>query len=144
MSQADVDLVRALVPAAETDWAAMVRDQAIVDQLAEAVGDVFEPGFRCCISSIVDNWLQGFDGLWAAWREWLEPWESYHVHEEQISDLGDGRVLWLGRDVGGRPDGGGDVTLLSSAIWTLREGKVSRVVFYTNRERALAASCSDA
>lgn len=143
MSQADVDLVRALVPSPEVDWAAVIHDEAMSRQLRAATTDLFDPGFRCCMSSVTDTWREGMAGLWAIWEEWLEPWSSYHIYEEEIRDLGDGRVLWMGRDVGGRPDDTGDVTLLSSAIWTVSSGKVSEVVFYASRERALQVADAD-
>jgi ketosteroid isomerase-like protein len=55
-------------------------------------------------------------------------------------DLGDGRVLYLGHDYGGRKDGLGEIALLASAIWTVRDGKVAEVVFYANRDDAFAAA----
>jgi ketosteroid isomerase-like protein len=49
-------------------------------------------------------------------------------------------VLYLGRDFGGRRDGLREIELLSSAIWTVREGKVIRIVFYASRDAALEAA----
>jgi hypothetical protein len=50
-----------------------------------------------------------------------------------------GRALWLGRDFGGRPDGR-EVELHSSAIWTIRDGRVVEAVFYANRDDAFEAA----
>lgn len=139
MSEADVDLVRSLVGPPKTDWAAVVRGERRLAEIEEASRSLFEPGFRCSMFSVVDLRLSGFEGLWTIWREWTEPWASYHVFEEEVLDLGDGRVLWLGRDVGGTP-GGGDVTLHSSAVWTVTGGRISEVTFYAQRESALATA----
>jgi hypothetical protein len=143
MSQADVELVRALVPPPETDWAASVRDESRLREIEESSRALFAPDFPCSMLSVADTQLQGFEGLWTIWREWLEPWAEYHVFEEEIVDLGEGKVLWLGRDVGQSKSGAGRVTLHSSAIWSVSDGLISEVVFYPQRSTALAAAGID-
>jgi ketosteroid isomerase-like protein len=98
---------------------------------------VFAPEFRAGLAGVTETWLPGFEGLRKLWLEWLEPWDTYRAREERIEDLGDGRVLWLGQDTGTRVDGTGDVVMASSAIWTVRDGKVTEAVFYADRVRSL-------
>ena len=133
----DVELVRSLVPPPEVDWAAVIRDDAIAEALEEQSADVFAEHFRCGLAGVTETWLFGLWGLRAVWLEWLEPWTTYHAREEQIEDLGDGRILWLGHDTGTRSDGTGEVAMASSAIWTIKDGKVTEAVFYADRARAL-------
>lgn len=136
VSRDDVDLVRSLVPT-NVDWAAIVRDDDRARELGEASRSLFAPDFRCALVGITDESLTGFDGLRSVWLEWLKPWASYRVQEEEIIDLGEGRVLWLGHDIGGRRDGPGEIVLRSSAIWTVVDGRIAEVLFYAERRRAL-------
>ena len=137
MGSGNVELVRSLVPQPEIDWAAAIRDDEVARQLEAASKDLFEPGFACTLKGVTETRLSGFEGLRALWLEWLEPWSTYHVREERIEDLGDGRVLWTGQDSGTRSDGSGEVAMASSAIWTIRSGMVSEVVFFADRARCL-------
>jgi len=52
-------------------------------------------------------------------------------------DLGD-KVLVLVRDFGRRAGDTREVAVTSAAIWTVRDGKVTQVTFYADRDRALA------
>jgi ketosteroid isomerase-like protein len=140
MSQADVDLVRRLNPAPEVDWAAIVRDDALAAALEEAVADVVDATFKCAFVGVTETWFSGFDGLRALWLDWMEPWASYRTEEEATLDLGDGRVLYLGRDFGGRKDGREEIELRSSAIWTISNGKVTQIMFFAERDVAREAA----
>src|SRR4051812_27815010 len=72
----------------------------------------------------------GLDGLRAAWRDWLQPWESYYAGVEDVIDAGNGRVVVLTRDHA-RPKGtSSEVTFLGAPVWTVRQGKVARIEFY--------------
>jgi ketosteroid isomerase-like protein len=140
MAQQDVDLVRALVLPAEVDLAAVLRDDDSTAALEETSRDLFDPAFRCAMKTVTETWRDGFNGLRQVWLEWLEPWTTYRAVEEDVVDLGGGRVLWLGRDIGTREESGDEVVLISSAIWTVRDGRVSEAVFYASRDEALAVA----
>jgi len=137
MAKEDVDLIRSLVPPHEVDWAAVIRNDELAQQLEAASRPAFAPEFRSGLLGISETRGTGFEGLRAIWLEWLEPWETYRVKEERIEDLGDGRVVWLGRDYGTQADASGEIALVSSAIWTVNDGKVVEVVFYADRARCL-------
>lgn len=137
MASEDVELIRSLVPPPEVDWAAVIRDDTLAKGLQEGSSEVFAPEFRAGLAGVTETWLPGFKGLRKLWLEWLEPWETYRAREERIEDLGDGRILWLGQDTGTRADGTGDVVMASSAIWTVKDRKVTEAVFYADRARAL-------
>lgn len=144
MSQQDVDLVRLLNLPPGVDWAATARDDELNGAIQQQVRSYFDPEFECALVGVTEMWRSGLDGLRRVWLDWLEPWASYRTEEEETRDLGDGRVLYLGRDFGGRRDGLGEVELLSSAIWTIRDGKVTQIVFYASRDAALEAAASAA
>jgi ketosteroid isomerase-like protein len=141
VSQQDVELVRSLVVPAEVDWAEIMRDEEMSSALDEQTRDSFDPSFECALVGVTEIRRPGFDGLRKIWLDWLEPWTTYRAEEDEIVDLGGGRVLWLGRDYGGKPDGR-EVELISSAIWTVTDGRVAEIVFYATRDDALAAAAA--
>jgi ketosteroid isomerase-like protein len=55
-----------------------------------------------------------------------------------VIDLED-RGLVLLRDHGRRKDLEAEVELRGASIWTVRDGKVARAEFYTNRDQAFEA-----
>ena len=75
-------------------------------------------------------------------RDFLSAWEGYRLKADGYRELDDGRVLALAHAGGGRgktsglelgQHGGG-----GAQIFNIRAGKVTRVVTYFDRERALA------
>jgi len=80
----------------------------------------------------------GQDGNRALWLDWLTPWESYRVGAEQYIDLGE-RVLPLSFAFGRLEGSTAEVKLTHGDVWTIRDGKLARVVYYTVRAEALKA-----
>ena len=141
MSQENVDLVRGLQPAPETDLVTLFRDEAAFAALTEAVSPFLHEDFEVVAPSLVadpDLRLVGLDGLRAAWLEWLDPWESYRVEIEDVIDAGDAAVV-LVRDYGRRGGMADEISVMGGTVWTVRDGKVARVAFYAVRSEALAA-----
>ena len=86
----------------------------------------------------------GRAGLTEWWHGWLRTWAEYRVEVEEYRALDDERVLVLMLHCGRGKASGLDVegTGAKSAganLLHLRDGKVSRLVLYWDRERALAA-----
>jgi ketosteroid isomerase-like protein len=142
MSEENVELVRSLQPAPETDLAALFRDDATWEAAREGLGAVFDPD---CESAIVmpgsgdaatRRTYRGVDGLRDAWLDWLAPWESYHVRIERLLDAGE-RVVVLPRDRGRRRGMEAEIESPVAAIWTVRDGRVIRAEFYASRDQAL-------
>src|SRR3954467_1232750 len=80
----------------------------------------------------------GLDGLAGAMKEWMEPWEQVTTVAERVIDAGDQVVViaeWRGR---GKASG-----VLTNwrygGVWTLRDGKVTSIVAYTDPDGALEA-----
>jgi ketosteroid isomerase-like protein len=129
MSQENVELVRSIYAAwergsfGETYWV----DPGIDFQ---AIGETPSAG----------TW-KGLDGMAAAWREWLSAWEEFHVEADEYRELDGGRVLVLGRFAGrGRTSGLeiGQVWTRGASVFQVRNGKVAKLVLYTDYRRALA------
>jgi ketosteroid isomerase-like protein len=139
MSQEDVELIRSLQPGPEVDIAELFRDDKMAEAAWAAVSSVVHDDLESSIvSQGVRSTYRGFDGLRAAWVDWLAPWDSYYAVIEDVIDLGD-RVLVLPRDHGRRKDLATDVEQRGASVYTVRDDKVARVEFYTNRDEALEA-----
>jgi ketosteroid isomerase-like protein len=76
-----------------------------------------------------------------AWREFLNAWEGHRVEAEEYRELDAQRVLVLGRFVAQGKTSGLDLrrTRTEGAnVFHIRDGKVTRLVIYFDRDRALA------
>ena len=83
----------------------------------------------------------GMSGLWQGWSSVLEAWEELHFDAEEYRELDGERVLVLHRWTGrGKASGVdlGDVQAKAATLFHIREGKVTRLVGYFERDRALA------
>ena len=129
MSQANVDLVRAVCTPWErgdfssVEWAHPEIEFAFVDGPT--------PGTWTGLAAMND-----------AWRETLTAFESLDVKVEQYLPLDDERVLVLMHNTGrGKASGFdlGQLTNRGANLFHVREGKVTKLVLYFDREAALEA-----
>jgi ketosteroid isomerase-like protein len=141
MSEENVELVRGLQPAADVDLTELFNreDEAAAETFSNELAPLFTDDFVAIFHAMSSEPRAGLLGLRELWLDWLEPWESYRVEFERISDAGE-RVLLFSRDFGRRPGTAGEVELKASAVWTVRDGKVSRAEFFTERADALRAA----
>jgi ketosteroid isomerase-like protein len=76
-----------------------------------------------------------------AWRDFVSAWDEYHQEVDEYRELDDGRILVLSR-FGGRGKRSGlelaQLRTKGAALFDVRGGKVTRIVRYWDRERALA------
>ena len=138
MSRENVELVRRLQPAPDTDLVALFGDDTAAGDLAMAVSGYFHPGCECVLhmADAEPVTYHGLDGWRRGWRDWLAPWQSYRSEIEEILDAGED-VLVLVRDYARREQGAPEVTQIAAAVWTVRAGLIARVAFHTDRARAL-------
>jgi ketosteroid isomerase-like protein len=104
------------------DWA----DPAIEFNIAD--GPV--PGVVIGVAAMAENWQQ-----------WLSAWEHFRLAVEEYRELDSERVLVLTRYGGRGKTSGADI----GEMWTnaanllyVRDGKVTKLVGYNNRDRALS------
>ena len=86
---------------------------------------------------------KGLDQLAEAHREFLRTWDEWRVEAEGYRDVGDERVLVLFHFSGRGKASGleiGSVWTKGASLFHLRDGKVTRLVQYFDRERALEAA----
>jgi ketosteroid isomerase-like protein len=81
----------------------------------------------------------GVAGMAEIWRKWLRAWKDFHADADEYHEVDGERVLVLAR-YGGRGNPGGlEVTPMDGAsLFHMRDGKVTRLVLYLDRKRALA------
>jgi ketosteroid isomerase-like protein len=95
------------------------------------------------VRSIYADWERGdFSSVqWAAARDWVSAWKDWHAEAEEYRELDGERVLVLSRRGGRGKTSGLEIERIQSkgaAVWHVRDGKVTRLAFYSDRERALA------
>jgi ketosteroid isomerase-like protein len=141
MSQENVDLVKAVHPPSGSDLTQMFRDESGLEPLRSAA-PVFDPEVQVIGGDMAGLSVNagGLDGLIEAWREWLEPWESYWTEVEDFIDAGDDRVVVLVRDHGRLRAAASEVENLGGSVWSVRRGKIVRIEFHAHRDAALEAA----
>ena len=72
-------------------------------------------------------------------REWLSGWEDWRCEAEEFIAIGES-VLVLTRYRGHGKGSGAGVDTSGAHLWTLRDGRVVRLVIYSSREKARKAA----
>jgi ketosteroid isomerase-like protein len=125
---ANLDLVRSIYAAWErgdyssAEWA----DPEIEFELADGP----EPGSVMGVAEMARSWSQR-----------LGVWEGFHTLPDEYRELDDERVLALHRFSGRGKGSGldlGQMGLEGACIFNVRDGNVTRLVVYGDRDRALA------
>jgi ketosteroid isomerase-like protein len=128
MASGNVDLVRSIYAAWElgdfraTGWAH--------PEIEYVTADGPSPG----------SWI-GLDGLAEGTRDTVSVWEEFRTTADAFRELDDERVLVL-TEMGGRGKTSGvelaQVRPEGAMLWHVRDGKVTKLISYFNRDRALA------
>jgi ketosteroid isomerase-like protein len=128
MSQENVELVRSMYAAWESGDYSSAQWAHPEIEYVEADGPA--PGSST-----------GLAGMAETFRDWLSTWEEWRVEAEEYRDLDDERVLVLFHFSARGKTSGLDVAQIGTKganLFHLRGGKVTRLVQYLDRERALA------
>ena len=128
MSQENVEIVRSIYAAWEHgDWSPI---EWADPQIQWVSADGPAPG----------TWT-GLEGMAEGWRAWLSAWGDFRVEVDEYRELDEERVLALVEASGRGKASGlelGQMRTKGAAVFHVREGKVTRFVFWWDRERALA------
>ena len=123
-----------------------LRDEDSVARLLEVLDEVAAPDLECVM--VAPDYVgpggrlsySGADGFVQAWREWIEAYERYTIDLEEIVEGTEGRVLILARQRGRTRTGGVEVEEQAGAVWTVREGKLTRMEFHLDPDTARRAA----
>ena len=91
-------------------------------------GDVAEPGVH-----------RGRDALPRVYREWRSAWENYEENLEELIDAGEQVISVLRGRARGRASGA-EVEMTVAGLWTVRDHRVVRSVWFPTREEAFEAA----
>jgi uncharacterized protein len=84
--------------------------------------------------------VRGREGVLRAWEEWSDPFQDdLHASVEELIDAGD-RVIAVVRHRGTGKQSGVKLDLRTYLVYTVRDGKIVRMVEYTERADALRAA----
>jgi ketosteroid isomerase-like protein len=84
--------------------------------------------------------FHGHEGFHRAWQAWLDAFEDLRIEPDEVSDLGDNRLLVAFRAVGHGAGSGVLTAQRSFTIYTFRAGKVVRHEFFLDRDQAEEAA----
>ena len=71
-------------------------------------------------------------------RDFLTTWEGYRIKAEHYCELDDERILVLTRDTARGRTSGVDTVQRRARLFHLQGGKVTRIISYWDRDRALS------
>jgi ketosteroid isomerase-like protein len=132
MSQENVEIVRQVYDAvARRDSAAVL---ALYDEEIEIDGTRL-PEARLVGRAVV----RGHQGLRRVTRSWEEAWESAEDKCEELIDAGERVISVVARRGLGRTSGL-RVDTERAGVWTIRDGKVVRTVWFPSKAEALEAA----
>jgi len=80
--------------------------------------------------------FNGHEGLRTFFRHWYEAWKHVEPDLEELIDAGE-QVISVETTRGRGRTSGAVVELPHAAVWTFREDKIVRVVWFGSREEAL-------
>jgi ketosteroid isomerase-like protein len=81
---------------------------------------------------------EGVEGAETFLREWLAAWDDWELEVEAFHDAGN-RVVALVRQRGRSKTAGMPVEMYFAQVWTLRDGKETRMEMYSDPQEALKA-----
>ncbi|HEX4187067.1 MAG TPA: nuclear transport factor 2 family protein [Solirubrobacteraceae bacterium] len=139
MSQANVDLVMGFQPDPDIDLVERFSDDDSWAAFSAVLAPAFAPAFQSANALLgIEKTYVGMDGLRTLWLDWLAPWATHRVEIKEGIDLGD-RVLVLAEVTATFPGSTKGIKSTTGGVWTVREGKVTRVEFYPDHAEALKA-----
>jgi ketosteroid isomerase-like protein len=132
MSRENVEIVRRLYEAvANRDTEAVL---ALYDAQAE-----FDMSQHPAREFVGQNLYRGHEGVRSVFRERYEAWETIEDDLDEVIDAGDKVVSVVTTRGRGRASGA-EVELHHAGVWTVRDGKIARVVWVSSRDEALEAA----
>ena len=139
MSQENVDLVMGFQPDPNIDLVEQLSDDDSWAAFSAALSPAFASDFESANALLgIDRKYIGMDGFRTLWLDWLAPWATQRVEIKEAIDLGD-RVVVLAEVTATFPGSTKGVKSTTGGIWTVRDGKVTRVEFYPDHAEALKA-----
>jgi ketosteroid isomerase-like protein len=93
------------------------------------------------IGGLMEGRWSGIEEMGKACGAMLSAWEDLRADPEEFRELDDGRVLVFLRNTGRGKGSGidiGEISVRAANVFTIRGGKVTRLMLYWDRDRAIA------
>ena len=90
--------------------------------------------------STAEGDYRGLLGVTDSFAEWMEPWDEHKIEAEEFVECGDDQVLATIHLTARGEHTGMEVDQHFFQVYTLRDGKIIRMVEYLDRARALEAA----
>jgi len=136
VSEENVAIVRAIF---DTD--ATTSKEAILKALPEVIPVLFHPDAEWIEAPerVDRKTYRGHEGIRQSFERWLDHWGEYRVDAERFEDHGD-HVLVVVRESGKGHGSGASTDATVYAVFTFREGKVSRYCEFYDEAAARAVA----
>ena len=111
----------------------------------EAVFSLYDPHVEWDTARLASEGIsatglyRGHAGIREFFRQWYEAWDDSQFDLEELIDAGEEVVSVVTRRGRGRASGV-QVQAPGAVVWTIRGGKVDRVVLFPTRDEALEAA----
>ena len=80
---------------------------------------------------------RGHNGFFRWLERWNESWESWRLEDIELVPVGDDHVVGLWRMVAKGKGSGVEIERPDAVVYKLREGKIVRMGYYNDQQRAL-------
>jgi ketosteroid isomerase-like protein len=145
VSSENVELGRRIAErVAADDFVAVLRDDATFEATMSELRPFAVPDFE--VEMLAPEYAateplvhRGAEGYATVLREWLAPYESFRAEIEEYLDAGD-TVVVLVKQVALTTGASVPMEVESAVNMTFREGKMTRIEFHLDRDRALKAA----
>jgi len=128
MSSQNVEIVRSMFEAFER------QDEGALLALADPDVEI-HPSWDSLSSGV----RHGPDEFRKFWREWPSFWDAYSLEPREFVDAGEHVVVILYERARSRP-GSTEIEDEFAHVWTVRDGKVTRVAVYSHKSEAFRAA----
>jgi uncharacterized protein len=131
MSQENVEIVRRIYGAAarrDTESVLELYDPDVEWEMPGPAGRMIGEGV-----------YRGHEGLRRWFREWYEAWETVEEEIVELIDAGEQVISVVTARGRGRASGV-EIDWQYASVWTIRDGKIARVVVLPSRDKALEAA----
>ncbi|MEK6251143.1 MAG: nuclear transport factor 2 family protein [Actinomycetota bacterium] len=144
MSQEDVELVIGVFAAAlqevgHVEMRAMIEDDGVWARNAARFSPDVKVRFvtpRAGGVTVMEQAFEGIEGLREGWREWLKPWDEFHVVMEDVPDSGQGDVLVLAQATGRMRGTEAEVPQEVAALCRVERNRIVEIGFYLDQGQA--------
>jgi ketosteroid isomerase-like protein len=138
-STQNADFVMRLRERLPADLAYAVRDDRWLAELFKELEGRVSDDFEVLMLGGFDVRRRGVEGLVEAFGDWVAPYESFTADWEELIDAGD-RIVALVRQRGVTRGTDLPVEASSALVWTFRDGLLTRMEFFLDREQAFEAT----